>query len=274
MAVLDFIRYSAEDLLLIRERAAPLGEYVPTVLLSHELWRSEPRDWDELLSRKVVGCWLAAREREVNYALDGHTEERNDWILILETQERQNVTIELRQADPCGSTVTVCRPGPPLHVVGTVEDGSVHLDGYAYSFRHDVGRHVSVEAWIDRLEKSGATRYQLLYDRGRRYWIHFVLRQLEVFISGDIPSLGSESVMLRIWEFGRELARPKDVHSETGSIIAGRSLPVKLPHNSPLYKFNTVTGGGREIQFPTHWHEGRNKPGRKMDRERPEKRSP
>lgn len=167
MAVHDFIRYSTEELLLVREHAAPLSEYVPTVLLSHELWISEPRNWDELLSQKVVGCWLAAREREVNYVLDGYTEERNDWVVILETQERQNITIELRQADPCGNTIIICRPGPPLHVVGTVGDGSVHLDGYAYSFRHVIERCVGVEAWIDRLEKSGITRYQLLHDRGQ-----------------------------------------------------------------------------------------------------------
>ncbi|KAI1772062.1 hypothetical protein F4818DRAFT_427474 [Hypoxylon cercidicola] len=167
MALRDFIRYSAEELLLIREHAAPSSEYVPTVLLSHELWRSDPCNWDDLLSQKVVGCWLAARERQVNYFLDGYTEDRNDWVVILETLERQTVTIELRQVDPSGNTIIVCRPGPLLQVANATNDGSVHIEGYAYSFRHPVKRSMGVEAWIDRLEKSGITRYKLLNDRGR-----------------------------------------------------------------------------------------------------------
>lgn len=91
--------------------------------------------------------------------------------------------------------------------------------------------------------------------------MHCVLRQFENFISSDIPSLGSESVMLRIWELGHELGGSEQIHSETEFIMAGRFLPVKLPYNSPLFKFSTITGRGRGIKFPTYWHQGRNKPG-------------
>ncbi|KAI6083960.1 hypothetical protein F4821DRAFT_262418 [Hypoxylon rubiginosum] len=282
MASDDFIRYAAEELLLIREHAGPLYEYVPTVLLSHELWNSKPCDWDELLTQKVVGCWLAARERQMNHFYDGYTEENNDWVVILETQEGLNITIELRQVDPTGNTITVCRPATPLHVVNTSSNGSisVQLDGYAYSFMHHVRCYISVEAWIDRLEKSGITRYQLVHDRGqfplypydyglyakkylgRRYWVHCALRQFQSFLTDDIPSLGSESVMLRTWELGRELAKWENIPDETEFIMAGRFLPMKLPHNSPLSKFNTITGRGRGrgVQFPTYWHEDHNKP--------------
>ncbi|KAI1384303.1 uncharacterized protein F4822DRAFT_419275 [Hypoxylon trugodes] len=156
-----FIRYSRSALLWIRDGTAPDCEFVPKLLLSHELAKPEPANWLILLSKPVSGCWLAARERQTGFLSTNYIDQRNTWVVILEIPGGENVTIELKEVDPEGNTLTVCRPGAPLSIAGD------KLEDYAFSSRNEVRCHVKVEDWINRLEKSGVTRYRLQqYYRG------------------------------------------------------------------------------------------------------------
>ncbi|KAI1415083.1 hypothetical protein F5Y13DRAFT_197079 [Hypoxylon sp. FL1857] len=240
-----FIRYSPEELLRIRKSAAPDTEFIPSVLLSHELLKSEPTNWRSLLAKPVIGCWLAAREREPNFFLDGYTEERNEWVVVLEVPDAQNVTIELKQLDDNGYTITVCRPGAPLRLADGTFDVLELLEGYACSFRSNVRVQIKVEDWISRLEKSGVTRYQLQSSRGHRYWIDAVLRQFQGFIENELPNLDNETEMLHVWKSGREL------NVEVEDIMAGLFLPMRCPKRSPIPPKPQMFW--RETQTPLHW---------------------
>lgn len=160
MASSSFIRYTPEELLDICHRHASNSGFVPTIFLSHEV------DWHGLLAKPVTGCWLAAREREITYDLEGYLEKRNDWIVILELPHGNNITIELKQADACGNTITICRKGAPMRMAERDHDEFELLEGYACSFRNEVNTYTKAEDWLDQLEKSGVTRYQLQQGRG------------------------------------------------------------------------------------------------------------
>ncbi|OTB19320.1 hypothetical protein K445DRAFT_8369 [Daldinia sp. EC12] len=124
------IRYLPEDLLAIGHSHSSNCGFVPTIFFADEV------DWHKLLAKPVTGCWLAAREREVTYDLESYTEKRNDWILILELPGDDNITIELKQADACGNTITICRQGALLRTIERDFDGFELLEGYACSFRN------------------------------------------------------------------------------------------------------------------------------------------
>lgn len=160
MASSSFIRYTPEELLDICHRHASNSGFVPTIFLSHEV------DWRGLLAKPITGCWLAAREREITYDLEGYLEKRNDWIVILELPHGNNITIELKQADACGNTITICRKGAPMRMAERDHDEFELLEGYACSFRNEVNTYTKAEDWLDQLEKSGVTRYQLQQGRG------------------------------------------------------------------------------------------------------------
>ncbi|KAL7620830.1 hypothetical protein AAE478_009828 [Parahypoxylon ruwenzoriense] len=240
------VRYSASELLRIREGI----NSVPTVFLTHQLWeRYRPSHWQVLFTQPVTGCWIAAREREVNYGLDGYLEERNNWVIVLELLAGQSVTIELKQVDAIGNTITVCRPQSPLQVVIKTSLDSIEvkfLHSFAYSFRIGVIVEVKVKDWLDRLQQSGVTRYVLDKNRGHRYWISSVLHQFQDFLDEDVPNL-EDTEMSRVWELGGEVIVPG---VESGSVgdghfQAGRFLPAKWPKKSGISRSSTPASGGR-----------------------------
>jgi len=81
------------------------------------------------------------------------------------------VMIELRQVDPLGHTVTVCREGPRVLKSG-------ELEGCVNSWPLAVREGSVVGEWLDRLVRSGLTRYQLVLEVGGRWWIDCVLHEL------------------------------------------------------------------------------------------------
>ncbi|KAI1798733.1 hypothetical protein F4811DRAFT_569268 [Daldinia bambusicola] len=223
MASSNHIRYAPEELLTIGHHYESSCGFVPTLFFAHRV------NWHEILAKPVMGCWLAARERETTYNLQGYIEKRNDWVVILELPEGDNVTIELKQADSHGNTITVCQRGEPIRIVEKDLDGFDLLEGYACSFRNEANTNTKAKDWLDQMEKSGVTRYKLEQGRGRRYWIDAVLRQFCGFYKGELPSL-DETEMVHVWESGHEIEVPRSVHS----IVAGSFLPTKWPRCSHL----------------------------------------
>lgn len=126
-------RYPPHELKLIGSNDSADAEFVPTVFLCQGPQQEERIKWRSLLRKKVIGCWLAAREREIGHPATGYVAERNEWVVILELPDEKNITIELRQADDAGNTITICRPGLPLRIVDA--PSGLHLiEGYACSF--------------------------------------------------------------------------------------------------------------------------------------------
>ncbi|KAI8961291.1 hypothetical protein F5Y11DRAFT_326942 [Daldinia sp. FL1419] len=228
MASPGFIRYTADELLTIYNHHASKTGIVPTIFFSHDV------DWCEILAKPVTGCWLAAREREATYSMDGYNEKQNSWVVILELPEGENITIELRQTDTWGNTITLCQKGEPLRIMAEF-GGFDLLEGYACSFRNEVNEPTEASTWLDQLERSGVTRYSLDHGRGRRYWIDAMLRQLRGFYKGQPPSL-DQAEMTHVWKLGQEVEVPKS-HQR---IVAGRFLPTKwwtsyhLQHTRPI----------------------------------------
>ena len=83
---------------------------------------------------------------------------------MLRTEKTSTVQIELRQTDPLGRTVTVCREGPAVL-------NNDELEGCAKSCRLAVYEGSVVGDWLDRLVRSGLTRYRLVDGFGKwSYW--------------------------------------------------------------------------------------------------------
>ncbi|KAI0383599.1 hypothetical protein F5Y04DRAFT_287296 [Hypomontagnella monticulosa] len=249
-------RYPPNELKLIGDNDSAGSEFVPTVFLCQGP-EQEPVNWRSLLRKKVTGCWLAAREREIAHPSTGYVLEHNQWVIILELPDEKNVTIELRQADGSGNTITVCRPGAPLRIVDTAS--GLHLvEGYACTFATDVMVQTKLRDWIDRLERSGVTRYRLRSDRGHRYWIDAVLRQFSSFIDGRIPDLEHESEMVHVWASGYELDTLETNKNSTKRILPGDFLPTKWPRTSHLFQSKDSRSGERRdknSQTPYSWRE-------------------
>ncbi|KAI5865708.1 hypothetical protein GGS23DRAFT_553869 [Durotheca rogersii] len=203
MSPSSFIHYSPQELLRLR---AGVGT-VHTVFLARELWEPHKRvNWRGLCAEPIVACWLAAREREVNYSLNGYTEERNCWVIVLELAARRSATVELRQADTAGNTITVCRPGPVPNVTSRVSRKGSPIDlleGYACSFRLGLVVRRTVGDWLDTLQRSGLTGYALECGRGRyhltlplrlaallTYWVSCPLRPEILGTRGGPPIQG------------------------------------------------------------------------------------
>ncbi|KAI0106026.1 hypothetical protein F4814DRAFT_452405 [Daldinia grandis] len=231
MASSSFIRYTPEELLGICLRHASDSGFVPTIFLSHEA------DWHGLISKPVTGCWLAAREREIRYGLEGYLEDCNDWIVILELPQAENITIELKQVDARGNTITICRKGATMCMAERDHAEFGLLKGYACSFRNEVNTHTKAKDWLDRLEKSGVTRYQLQQGRGCRYWVDAVLRQFYRFHKGELPNL-DQTDMVHVWESGHEVEALRGALP----IEAGQFLPTKWPKSSHLYQPHSLLG--------------------------------
>lgn len=98
----------------------------------------------DIRDRKVISCYIAVLPPERAAA------EPNQWVLLLGTADRNMISIELRQADPQGRTVVVCR-----------EVQTSGLGTYAKSWLLSVRRGSNVRDWLDILEISGLTKYQL-----------------------------------------------------------------------------------------------------------------
>ena len=88
--------------------------------------------------------------------------EPNPWVIALQTGVTSAVVIELREADPLGHTLVVCRECPYLIQSGEVEN-------CAKSWPLAVRNGSSISEWLDKLVVSGSTRYQLV--RGVGMWL-------------------------------------------------------------------------------------------------------
>lgn len=107
----------------------------------------------DIRNRKVISCYIAALPREPA------TAEPNPWILVLETADASAIVFELRQADPRGRTVVVCR-----------EAGTAVLDSELGTCARSwlaVHQGSVVGDWLDILERSGGTRYRLISGFGK-----------------------------------------------------------------------------------------------------------
>ncbi|KAI0007219.1 hypothetical protein F4779DRAFT_643390 [Xylariaceae sp. FL0662B] len=235
----SIIRYSADELARIHDNTY----YVPTLLLTHELYKpKDPPKWDDLLGKKVTGCWLAARERTLDDAFEKYLDKVNDWVIVLETPDRRTVTIELKMSDANGNTITICRPAPPIHIVEVEPPAEFDcLNGYAASLKLNVKAQAKVQDWLDYLVKTGVTRYKLNMvpvidvndpdpdtryhtERGRRHWVISVLRQLQGHLLDTVPTV-KEANITRCWELWREV----DIPPAYRKVKAGRFLPIKWP---------------------------------------------
>jgi hypothetical protein len=137
----------------------------------------------EIRKRKVTSCYIAVLPPEPAAA------EPNQWVLVLETADRNMMLVELRQADPQGRTVVVCR-----------EAQTSRLGTYAKSWLLTIRQGSVVGDWLDILEISGLTKYQLNAgcgeqakgrrmewnaDKGTggRWWLDCVLTQFRSFFA-------------------------------------------------------------------------------------------
>jgi hypothetical protein len=86
--------YPLADRLTTKHRSAPSLFFQSAKTASH------------MRAAKVIASYLAALPPVPA------TAEPNPWIVVLKTGETSTVMIELRQADPLGPTVAVCRKDP------------------------------------------------------------------------------------------------------------------------------------------------------------------
>ncbi|KAI1077306.1 hypothetical protein F5B20DRAFT_583298 [Whalleya microplaca] len=226
MAASGTIQYSVEELKGISMETC----FVPTMFFSHEMYKpKDPPMWHDLLEKKVISCWIAARERTMDVSFEYYIEDRNDWVIVLETSNERTVTIELQVADETGNTITICRPGPPIRIVNyQPTSGFEPVEGYAASFKTDVTVHVKVQDWLDQLEKSGVTRYRLLNDRGRRHWVWSAIRQFQSFLACSVLPAVARSHMMNIWEHW-EKVETQGPGEQEDVFYVGMFLPVKWP---------------------------------------------
>lgn len=137
----------------------------------------------DIRNRKVISCYIAVLPPEPAAA------ELNQWALVLETADRNMLSVELKQADPQGHTAVLCR-----------EIQASGLGTYAKSWPLTVREENMVGDWLDILEISGLTRYrlnagcgeqaefrQIHYNAykgtGGRWWLDCVLTQVRSFFA-------------------------------------------------------------------------------------------
>ncbi|PVH91436.1 hypothetical protein DM02DRAFT_678091 [Periconia macrospinosa] len=168
--------YSISNLLTLRRRMAqqdgrPVGLIVQPV-----------RDSLATMKKIVVSGYVAALPPEPA------TVESNPWVLVLTTTDGSAMVLELRESDPKGSTVVVCREEPTK-----TEDWVTRK--CARSWPLTVRERRGIGTWLDILESSGLTTYQLDAGHGSRWWLDCVLTKLE---SSFLAGCGDTKLWLRM----------------------------------------------------------------------------
>ncbi|KAI1105588.1 hypothetical protein F4804DRAFT_350357 [Jackrogersella minutella] len=240
MASPHFKRYSANEIWKIREKNLPYYVFPPTIFLTHGLSNPEPADWPSLLADEVLSCWLAAREKASEPPSEEYTENRHQWIIILELSYLRTVTIELKQADVLGNTIIICRPGPPAHLEDDIFDGFELLQGYASSYWGHVNVELDVKNWLNYLEFSGLARYRLNNHRGHRHWINAVIERFSkrFYPQRILPSIENEIKLLRTWKSGNAF---HGIQNEP--IMAGEVLKIKRASSHRAAMKRHLAGG-------------------------------
>ncbi|KAL1963645.1 hypothetical protein VTN77DRAFT_7966 [Rasamsonia byssochlamydoides] len=144
------------------------------------------------------------------------TVEPNTWVLVLRTGDVATSIIDLRQIDPMGCTVTVCSEGPCV-----LDNGE--LEGVAKSWPLDVREGSVVGDWLDKLVRSGSTRYQLIDGNGSRWWIDCILHELRGFFSSHEQINDAKTWLRLAWCENGILFH----HGDSQGLLRGRWLEME-----------------------------------------------
>lgn len=134
----------------VHQRVYPIADLlVSRHPLIGSLFINHSKDQTYLRTAEVITLYVAV------LPLEAAASEPNRWILVLRTSEQTTATVELKQADPLGNTVVCCSDGPRLLETG-------ELEGCVKNWAFEVQKGSSLHDWLDRLVKTGLTRYRLV----------------------------------------------------------------------------------------------------------------
>ncbi|KAK7936051.1 hypothetical protein PG985_001546 [Apiospora marii] len=173
---------------------------------------------------------------------------RNRWVIILETTSGKYFTIELKQTDPQGNTITLVKPGimNPFkgndsyvldsegNKVPIPEPEIGQLRDYAYIQCDTMSEGLDLWSLFNRIEGFGLTRYKLdakpipdadgkfvgdVDFRGHRFWLWNITRILVPEMPNFIPSCRQSALMKLMDKYALD--------ADATEILMGDFLPLK-----------------------------------------------